>query len=160
MNNDTSFWLGVAVAIPLSIVGTIAGNRLMPSVDAFFEKRKLTKFRRSKEQELANYKHIEAFRNGTRDKYPFYILLATSAVICAIGLASCLVLFFIKYNFLPLVVKYYGLPDLPNPLLLMAFVFGIVAVFFIAVIAATARQIERFEQYQAEIRKKWGEDAI
>ena len=53
----------VILAIPLSIVG----NLLTRKVDAFLERRKLTKTNRSKEQELANYKRVEAFKNGTRE---------------------------------------------------------------------------------------------
>jgi hypothetical protein len=143
--------VGVVVGLVLAIPLHIAANLLMPGVHAYFEKRKVTKFRRSKEQELANYKRVEAFKNGTRDRYPFYILLATSAVICAVGLAACLVLVSLGYGWDFL---------FPNPLLLLAFFLGVFALLFMVIIAGTARQIERFEQYQAEIRKKWGEDAI
>jgi hypothetical protein len=155
MNNDTSFWLGVAVAIPLSIVGSIVGNRLTRNVDAYLEKRKLIKSNRSKEQEIANYKRVEAFKNGTRDRYPYYILLATAAMISAVGSATCLVLVILKYW------DVFNFPDFPLLLaLLLAFLFGVFAAVFMVAIAETARHIEQFEQYQTEIRKKWGDDAI
>jgi hypothetical protein len=155
MNNDTSFWLGVAVAVPLSIVGSIVGNRLTRNVDAYLEKRKLIKSNRSKEQEIANYKRVEAFKNGTRDRYPYYILLATAAMISAVGSATCLVLVILKYW------DAFNFPDFPLLLtLLLTFLFGVFAVLFMVVIAETARHIEQFEQYQVEIRKKWGDDVI
>jgi hypothetical protein len=140
----------VILAIPLSIVG----NLLTRKVDALLERRKLTKTTRSKEQELANYKRVEAFKNGKRDRYPFYILLATGAVISALGSVSCLMLVIVKYWD----VDFPSFPFVLAPL--FTFVFGILAVGFMFTIAETARQIEQFEQYQAEIRKKWGDDVI
>jgi hypothetical protein len=140
--------ISLVLVVPLGI----ASNLLTPRLLAYLEKRKLIKSNRSKEQELANYKRVEAFKNGTRDRYPYYILLATAAVISAVGLATCLVL---------LALKDWDVFDFPGPLLLLfAFVLGIFAVLFMVIIAATARQIEQFEQYQAEIRKKWGDDVI
>ena len=44
--------------------------------------------------------------------------------------------------------------------LLFAVLFGILTAAFMSVIAEIARHIEHFEQCQAEIRKKWGDDAI
>jgi hypothetical protein len=37
---------------------------------------------------------------------------------------------------------------------------GVFATLFMVIIAGTARQIEQFEQYKAEIRKKWGDHVI
>jgi hypothetical protein len=140
----------VILAIPLSIVG----NLLTRKVDAYLEKRKLIKFNRSKEQELANYKRVEAFKNGTRDRYPYYILLATAAVISAVGSATCLVLVILKYWD----VDFPSFPFVLAPL--FTFVFAIFALVFMVTIAETARHIEHFEQYEAEIRNKWGDDVI
>lgn len=152
MNNEINWGVVICiVSLTLVIPLGIATNLLTPRFIAYLEKRKLIKAHRSKEQELANYKRVEAFRNRTRDRYPYYILLATSAMICAVGLAASLVLAALGYGW-DLIV--------PNPLLLLAFLLGIFTLVFMVVIASTARQIEQFEQYQAEIRKKWGEDAI
>jgi hypothetical protein len=140
------------VALVLVVPLGIASNLLTPRLITYLEKRKLIKSNRSKEQELAHYKRVEVFKSGTRDRYPFYILLATAAVISAVGSATCLVL---------LALQNWNVFDSLNPvLLLLAFVLGVFAVLFMAIIAGTARQIEQFEQYQAEIRKKWGDDVI
>jgi uncharacterized membrane protein len=140
--------VSLALVIPLGI----ASNLLTPLLIAYLEKRKLIKSNRSKEQELANYKRVKAFKNGTRDRYPFYILVATAAVISSVGLATCLVL---------LALQNWNVFDSLNPmLLLLAVLFGVLSVLFMVVIAETARHIEQFEQYRAEIRKKWGDDVI
>jgi hypothetical protein len=141
-------------AIILSIPLAIAANLLTRKVDAFLDKRRLTKTNRSKEQELANYKRVEDFKYGARDRYPFYILLATGAVISALGSASCLMLVILKYWD----VDFPSFPFVLAPL--FTFVFAIFAVVFMVTIAETARHIEQFEEYQAEIRKKWGDDVI
>ena len=148
-------WGLVGLLATIGAVLSIVGNLLTRKVDAYLEKRKLIKSNRSKEQEIANYKRVEAFKNGTRDRYPYYILLATAAVISAVGSATCLVLVVLKYW------DAFNLPDFPLLLtLLLTFLFGVFAAVFMIVIAETARHIEQFEKYQAEIRKKWGDDAI
>ena len=148
-------WGLVGLLATIGAVLSIVGNLLTRKVDAYLEKRKLIKSNRSKEQEIANYKRVESFKNGTRDRYPYYILLATAAVISAVGSATCLVLVVLKYW------DAFNLPDFPLLLtLLLTFLFGVFAAVFMIVIAETARHIERFEKYQAEIRKKWGDDAI
>ncbi len=143
------------VALVLSVPLGIASNLLALRFLAYLEKRKLIKSNRSKEQEIANYKRVEAFKNGTRDRYPYYILLATAAVISAVGSATCLVLVILKYW------DVFNFPDFPLLLtLLLTFLFGVFAAVFMVIIAETARHIEQFEQYQIEIRKKWGDDVI
>lgn len=143
------------VALVLSVPLGIASNLLAFRFLAYLEKRKLNKSNRSKEQEIANYRRVEAFKNGTRDRYPYYILLATAAVISAVGSATCLVL---------VILKYWDVFDFPSfsllLALLLAFMFGVFAVVFMVVIAETTRHIEQFEQYQVDIRKKWGDDVI
>jgi hypothetical protein len=133
----------VLLVIPLSIFA----NLLTRKVDVYLAKRKLIKSNRSKEQELANYKRVEAFKNGMRDRYPFYILVASSAVISAVESATCVVL---------LALKDWNILDSLDPVLFfLVFILAALAILFMVLIAETARHIEQFEQYQAEIRKKW-----
>jgi hypothetical protein len=68
-------WLGIT-SLALSIPTGIAANLLTPRLVAYWEKRKLLKSNRTKEQDLAAYRGIEAFKNGSRDKYPIYAALA------------------------------------------------------------------------------------
>jgi amino acid permease len=143
--------VALVLSVPLGIASHLLAHRFL----AYLEKRKLIKSNRSKEQEIANYKRVEAFKNGTMDRYPYYILLATAAVISAVGSATCLVLVILKYW------NAFDFPDFPLLLtLLLTFPFGVFAAVFMVVIAETAKHIEQFEQYQAEIRKKWGDDVI
>ena len=143
--------VALVLSVPLGIASHLLAHRFL----AYLEKRKLIKSNRSKEQEIANYKRVEAFKNGTMDRYPYCILLATAAVISAVGSATCLVLVILEYW------NGFDLPDFPLLLtLLLTFPFGVFAAVFMVVIAETAKHIEQFEQYQAEIRKKWGDDVI
>jgi hypothetical protein len=154
VSNGHIDWSLVASVVSLILVIPlgIASNLLTPLLIAYLQKRKLIKANRSKEQELANYKRVEAFKNGTRDRYPFYILIATAAAISAVGSATCLIL---------LALQNWNVFDFLNPvLLLLAVLLPVFAILFMVVIAETARHIEQFEHYQAEIRKKWGDDTI
>ncbi len=149
---DVSSWLSVVALVLVIPLGVIT-NLLTPRVIAYLEKRKLLKSHRTKSQDIAAYKRIESFKDGTRDKYPFYILLATASVLSGIASATCIVLFALNIGTGVFI-------DLPNPILLVALFFACLAVATMGGIYETARRIENFEQYQAEIRKKWGENAV
>ena len=72
---DFSAWMGIAFFL-LSIPMGVATNMLTPRFVAYLDKRKLIKSHRTKEQDIAAYRSIEAFKNGARDKYASYIGLA------------------------------------------------------------------------------------
>jgi hypothetical protein len=150
-------WLGVVslvLAIPLGIASSLLTTRLV----SYLEKRRLIKTHRTREQDLATYRNIESFKNGTRDKYASYIALAVFAVNFAICGATCLLLLLLKYGDLG---ETGLLPSQPTVFLfVLTFLFLLLSLVFIIVIMQTARRIERFDEYTAEIRKKWGDDAV
>jgi hypothetical protein len=152
-NVDISTWLGVAFFL-LSIPMGIATNLLTPRLVSYLEKRKLIKSNRTKEQDVTAYRSIEAFKKGTRDKYASYVALAALSVIFTVGGATCALLWALKYNNA-------GESDLHAAFLpiLMA-VFFLLSALFLAMIVATARRIERFDEYTAEMRAKWGPNVV
>jgi hypothetical protein len=84
MNTDISFWVGV-ISLVLTVPLAVTANLLTPRVFSYLEKRRLIKARKTRTQALLIYNRIRAFREGRRDKYAFYILLASSAVLFAIA---------------------------------------------------------------------------
>jgi preprotein translocase subunit SecG len=154
---DISIWLGIAFFL-LSIPMGIATNMLTPRLVAYLEKRKLVKSSRTKEQDIATYRSIEAFKNGTRDRYANYIGISVLSILCAMGGYMCLALWLIKYGFIP---TNFSLADPTH--FLLAFLtggfFGLSLVLLL-IIATTARRIERFDEYTAEVRTKWGDDVV
>ncbi len=79
------------VALVLAIPLGVAANVLTPRLLASLEKRKLVTQGRNREQELRTYRHIKALREGKKDKYPYYMVLASSSVLCGV-ISSTLVL--------------------------------------------------------------------
>jgi hypothetical protein len=154
---DISVWLGVSFFL-LSIPMGVATNMLTPRFVAYLEKRKLIKSNRTKEQDIAAYRIIEAYKNGNRDKYASYIGSAVLSVIFALGGATCVLLLAVKYPNLGETVVLLNLPHVF--LLLLIILFVLLSMLFLIVILTTARRIERFDEYTAEIRKKWGDDVI
>jgi hypothetical protein len=151
---DISAWLGIAffvLSIPMGMVTIM----LTPRFVAYLDKRKLIKSHRTKAQDVAGYRGIEAFKNGSRDRYASYIGLAVLSVLCAIGGATTVLLWELKpWD-----------PDislLPNNALLaiLTLLFFLLSVLFLVIIAVTARRLERFDEYTAEIRNKWGDDVV
>jgi hypothetical protein len=145
MNIDIALWIGVAslvLAVPLAVIG----NLISPRVASYLERRQLIKARRTKAQALRIYNRIRAFREGTRDRYPYYILLASSAVLCAVASSTIVVVVvLISPSFEPGAV-----------FLLIALLLALLAVAFLAGIYETARQLERFDDYKKEFEDRWG----
>jgi hypothetical protein len=52
--------------------------------------------------------------------------------------------------------------QIPSSLLLgvLTGAFFVLGFLFLIIIATTARRIERFDEYTAELRRKWGEDVV
>jgi sensor histidine kinase YesM len=142
----TSFWLGLLLAVPLGIASGIASNLLTPRLLSYLENRKLRKTNKTRQQALQGYNRIKAFREGKRDKYPYYMLLVSAAVICATVASTMVIIVFVIS------------PEFPNAVLwlMIAFIFAMLSVAFLIGIYETARHLERFDDYKMEIEQKWG----
>jgi hypothetical protein len=154
---DIGAWIGVTslvLAIPLGI----ASGLLTPRLVTYLQQRKLIKSHRTKEQDIAAYRSIEAFKNGTRDKYPPYLAMAVLSVNFAICGAVFVLLIALKYGSIDETTL------LPSQLTIF---FSLLAVLFfsfsalcLVLIPITDRRIQKFTEYTAEIRKKWGDDVV
>ena len=107
---DSQFWLGVIITVVVGLPGAyvigILANMHTPRLVHFLESRKLLKTHKTRQQALRVFNRIKEFRDGTRDRYPFYILLASAAVVCAI-IASTLILVTVFQNEFPLAIPFY-----------------------------------------------------
>ena len=125
--------LGIPISYGVSILATFHAHKLA----SFLDKRKLLKHIETKKQALLVFNRITAFHEGKRDRYPFYISLASGALICAIIASTLFIIVWIQTG-----------GQYPFAILMAA---GL-----LAVISETARQIERFDDYKAEFEKRWG----
>jgi hypothetical protein len=149
---DITTWISVA-ALALVVPLGVATNLLTPKVVGYLERRKLLKTHRTREQEISEYKRIEEFKNRVRDRYPYYILLSSaSSIFMLIAFALALLTFWHVMH---------GL-DFSNSVLFAGFavISFMLSIVLLITIAATARRIERFDDYTAQIRAKWGNDAV
>ena len=86
---------------------------MTPRLVSYLEKRKLIKARKTREQALQIYNRIKAFREGKRDRYPFYMLLVGSAVISAIGASTIIIIVVLMSpEFQNMMVYLFGYPPL------------------------------------------------
>jgi TRAP-type uncharacterized transport system fused permease subunit len=146
---DSQFWLGVIITVVVGLPGAyvigILANMHTPRLVHFLESRKLLKTHKTRQQALRIFNRIKAFRDGTRDRYPFYILLASAAVVCGI-IASTLILVTVFQNEFPLAIPFY----------LLAAIAALMMLLLLIGIYETARHIERFDDYKTEIEQRWG----
>ena len=152
---DELFW--VWVGLILTVVIGLPGAYLMgvlaslhtPRWSEYLQNRKLLKTRKTKQQALVTFNRIKDFREGKRDKYPFYMLLGTGSVLCAVFASTMILIISNQVLEYPVVVEYMTVAALAAV--------GIASsVILLATIYETARQIERFEDYKAEFDQRWG----
>jgi membrane glycosyltransferase len=132
--------IALVLSFPLAVAGTLFAPRLL----RFLENRKLIKTKKTKQQALQHYQHIKALREGSKDKYAYYILLLGLSVLSAIAASTIIISTFI---FAPL---FYLI------LLLFAIAFAFMSAIFLAAIYETSRRIKQFDRYKAELEEQWG----
>src|SRR5580704_10589143 len=103
------FWLGVIitliVGIPVAYGIAILANMHTPRLVQFLDRRNLLKTHKTRKQALRVFCRIRDFREGTRDRYAHYIILASSAIVCAVA-ASMLVLIVVFQNEFPIAISF------------------------------------------------------
>ncbi len=150
-------WLGI-ISLVLAIPLGIATNLLTPRLVDYLGRRKLIKTTNTKEQELKAYQQVKDFKNGKRDKYPFYLMLATLCI-CFELAASALALSGLIS--LPILSEDFFTAEPMRVILgVFTFCFFVFGIVMLLIIRSTERRLENFQEYTAEVRKKWGEDVV
>jgi membrane protein implicated in regulation of membrane protease activity len=142
-------WLGAiwfVLSFPMGVAAGLAAILFAPRLLRFLENRKLIKTNKSKQQALQHYQHIKALRDGSKDKYAYYMLLLGLSVLSAIAASTIIISTFI---FAPLY-------EVLLILLLFAFVVALLSVIFLAAMYETSRRIKQFDRYKAELEGQWG----
>jgi hypothetical protein len=139
--------LGIILGIPVAyIIGIIAHMHAM-RLTHFIDNRRLIRKYKTKKQALLVFNRIKAFREGKRDRYPFYLILASAAISCAIAASTLILIAFIQQGFSI---------ELRMILLLFALIAVMVVLILFGGLYETARQVERFDDYKVEFEKRWG----
>jgi hypothetical protein len=155
---DAHDWVTVIVTVivtliigaPITYLLGIAASLHAPRLAQFLDRRKLLKETKTKKQALVEFNRIKAFYDGTRDRYSFYILIASWSILCAIAASTLFVIFSIQSgNVYPISPEY-------GAVVLVATLAVCLAVILLAVIYDTARKIEQFDAYKIEFEKRWG----
>jgi hypothetical protein len=150
----SEFWLGVIITLIVGIPGAygmaILANMHTPRLVHFFESRKLLKKHKTRQQALVGFNRTKAFHEGTRDRYSFYILFASGAVISAIVASTLLLIISVQHG------EVYPLSPGYGMLAGLAAIAMATALILLAGIYETARQLERFDDYKAEFEARWG----
>lgn len=136
--------LGIALGIPVALVINVVTNLFNPRLVAFLDSRRVANIRRSKDEALRVYARVKAFHEGTRDRYPFYLLLSSAAVICAIAASTCIVIVTVLN------------PEDPKILIVAAIIFVLFILLFLVGLYSTAHATDHFEDYRKEVERKWG----
>jgi hypothetical protein len=142
--------LTLIISTPIAYVVGVLTIIHTPRLVQYLDKRNLLKRAKTKKQALGVFNLVKSFRDGTRDRYPFYIILASGAIICAMTASTLLLIIAIQNGGLYPISFGYVL------VALMAVLVLLFAALLLALIYDTARQIERFDAYKLEFEKRWG----
>jgi hypothetical protein len=147
---DVGAWLGIialVLALPVGVMGHVLGHKVL----LHLEKRKLVKGNATRLQAIRAYNRIKSFHNRTRDRYPYYLLLAASAVICAVASATSIILIVLTN------------PDTMIPVIPLTFLRfflaiggALLALLLMVGLYETSRHLDRFDAYKAELEQQWG----
>jgi hypothetical protein len=149
MGLDLSAWISI-IALILIIPAGIASNLLTPRFVSYLGRRRLIKTHKTKQQALQFFNRIKAFREGTKDRYAYYILLASSGIMCVVGGSMFIIIFSIaNYDKSSVSVEYFFIVVIGA----LAMVIGFL---LLSGIYETARQLERFDDYRKEFENRWG----
>jgi uncharacterized membrane protein YhaH (DUF805 family) len=147
------FWWGVVitliVGIPVAYGIALLAHLHAPRLAHLLETRKLLKKHKTRQQALVVFNRIKDFREGKRDRYPFYMVLMGAAIISAILASTLLLIISIQVHEYPISIEY-------GIVALFAVIAILFAIIFLTTIYETARQLERFDDYKAEFEEKWG----
>ena len=147
---DVGAWVGIIaliLAFPVAVMGHLFGHRLLLNL----ERRKLVKGDATRQQAIQAYNRVKSFHNRTRDRYPYYLLLAGSAVICALASSTSIIV-------IVLINPDTMIPVSPMTFLLFVLAIGgaVLAVLLMAGLYETSRRLDRFDAYKAELEQQWG----
>jgi|GEM_PF-6965518 len=157
---DTTFWIGIFVGTAFSLVASIIANLYTDRIQQYLSARRSIRLNNKKTSELTTYAFVKKLRAGdpvstlsfgrSRD-FTFYMLgfAVLSGVVCLVVIvdptfdrSNAL------YRFLPILLIALSLTCLMA--LLLSF----------QSVARISKKANDFEQYEANIRSKWGNDAI
>jgi membrane protein DedA with SNARE-associated domain len=141
--------IGIILGMPVAYIIGVLAHMHTPRVVQFLDRRKLLKTHKTRQQALKMFSRIEAFRNGTSDKYNFYILLASSAIVCAILASTLILIISIQVHEYPVPIEY-------GFVAVLAALAMSLTLILLAGIYETGRRIERFDDYKKEFEERWG----
>jgi len=143
-----SIVITLIVGIPIAYALALLANLHTPRLIQFLDRRKLLKTYKTKKQALEVFNRIKAFRDGKRDRYPYYIILAGAATILSTAGATIILISVLQQ-------------EISWEFRVILFMLGLIcvlgALLLLTGIYETARQIERFDDYEAEFKTKWGD---
>src|ERR1700681_2102425 len=91
------FWWGVIitliVGLPGAYVMSVFAHMHAPRFNQFLESRRLLKKTKTRKHALQLFNRVRDFKTGKRDRYAFYILSGTAAIVCSIFASTLFVIF-------------------------------------------------------------------
>jgi hypothetical protein len=144
-------WIILTLGLFGGVVGSVLAGFLTPAISGLISTRKSKSLHKRKMQEWQQYTRVKNFKEGKQDKYVYYLLEAIASIWCAI-VAATLALAVAQAE--TVAGTQIALPMAIG--LLAAVMFTLVAVVLAISIQTTESNLRNFEEYEKQVREKWG----
>jgi hypothetical protein len=160
---DTAFWAGIILGGLVSFPVAIVANLYSEQVREYLDRRRVVRLNRKRSSEIAVHERLLRLINGDPTQTLLHAEHQLMMIMSLLVLCMC-------YGFL------FGLAYFRKPILIMVpktavevaaiallLFSGTVSLLVLLIFSDyrnTMRKIRRFSDYEAQIRAKWGEDAI
>jgi hypothetical protein len=155
-----TFWVGTLVGAILSLVASVVANLFTDRIQQFISARRRIRLGNRKTIELKTYAFVKGLRSGDPVAH-LELSRARDISLYSLGLGASSLLSLLVFYIDPNVERTAGLNQLLPVVLLVACLICLLV--FLLTSQSISRQIKKakdFEQYEADIRTKWGSDAI
>jgi hypothetical protein len=159
---DITFLIGLFIGAILSLIASIAANLYTDSIRAYFSSRRKVRLSNKKLQELKTYKSVSDLKRGT----PSALLIHQQRgelVPRLFMLAIMVLVLFVALGLTPQTERaVYPKLFASLPPVFFAFFIVLVSTAYARLLsqASNVYKAAHFEQYESDIRAKWGNDAI
>lgn len=141
---DSVFWIGIVLGGAVGFVVSIVANLSTPRFGDYFQRSKIGWLERSKRRALNAYQFILRFRNGTEDKYMYFVAQWGYILFFLLFLVFCFVMIMTSRGALAHTIGTLGA------------VFGLFQTFWIhRKLSLWYWRMNNFEKYKASVKEKW-----
>jgi hypothetical protein len=151
--HDTRLWIGLLLGALFSIPAVIMAIFLASWTPNFIRSRRQKELTKNRDQELKQYAKMKALFTGKEDKYFYFLLTATLAILSFIFGCSASIALFIRVSLGQLTLS--DSISVDSLLVIFAFFGAFFTMVFLASLYLAGTNLANFKEYEKKVKEKW-----